>query len=172
MSLTSLVSCLFETMDRFRASAPEFRTLWAPLLVAIPLWAGCLSIDAVPTSTTVDGGHDHAGQDGSTQDDASPRVNCAESRQPDPLVGAWKVDECVLEFFSNGHYDDCGRFSALGFAADWSLLDDGRYYFGRSSLGSPSGECLAMATFSEDCTTVSLDITCDGSTTILSMSRQ
>lgn len=153
--------------------------LWGSLVAGLSLLSGCLNLDVVPIASKSedtgleDGGVEDADSEDAGREDAGPedagtRGNCAD----DPLVGAWVNGDCVLEFFSNGRYSDCWLFPASGFASDWSLLDDGRYYFGRSSLGSPSGECLGQATFDEDCNSVSLSLTCGYAGQVLELVRR
>ncbi len=112
----------------------------ARLAFALAATTGCLSVDSIPTEEA--------------------RI-CSEETDPDPLIGSWTGEQGVCEFLSNGRYSDrCGIVES-GFASDWMHLDDGRYYFGASSLGSPAGECLARATFADDCTKVTLSMSCN-----------
>jgi hypothetical protein len=118
---------------------PRPRSPWLALFVALA--TGCLDLGAVPVE----------------------EQTCAEQTDPDPLVGAWQ-GEGTCEFFSNGRYDDaCGVTRHLsGFPEQWSRLEDGRYYFGTSSLGSHAGECVAEAEFAERCEQVTLAFVCNG----------
>lgn len=113
-------------------------------VAACALALGCLSVDSVPV-----------------EDGEQP---CAERTDPDPLVGAWESSSGRCEFFSNARYTDGCGVDLSGFPSDWAHLQDGRYYFGASSLGSPSGECLGVATFSDACESLSLQLECSRGT--------
>lgn len=163
-----------------RAPRRSSRTLFSVGILS--LTAACLDLKQIPVAdadapTGVDAdaatGVDTdsatgVDTDGATEADADaaievPAPTCEEQLEQDPILGAWRdANGGVCEFYSNGRYSDaCGVAPVSGFAEDWARLRDGRYYFGRSSLGSHAGECTADVTFDSTCNIASLKLSCN-----------